>query len=61
MSASSSGTGAGRNRQKNGEMAANMKKLGIRRTHGNCPICHGPMRIPLGSHRCKSRQKSFRN
>lgn len=53
--ARSSGGGAARNRNKNQEMAAMMKKLNTRRTHCNCPICHRPVRLPFNNwdhHRC---------
>lgn len=35
---------------KNQIMAQRMKDMGIRRTHGICPICYKAIRIPMDFH-----------
>lgn len=39
-----------RNKIKNVEMAARMKRLGIRRTTARCPVCYRIVGIPLDRH-----------
>lgn len=50
---------------KDKEMASHLKKMGVRRTTGNCPMCHsltglggGPLMIHLGQ--CRGRPKVWR-
>ena len=56
MGAKRAHSAKGRLAKKNGDMASMMKKLGVRRTHSNCPLCHRPVRLPFDNwnrHKCR--------
>lgn len=42
--------GLGERKQKDSAMAADLKRRGVKRTQGRCPICNGLVALPMNTH-----------